>query len=412
MSSRGDIQRQFSQLMGTINAQGLKLEDVLPAEMQNHFQDMVALREAQTYIKEVEAREKDLQDANTDLQAQLQAKQSEIDNLPDEFKALQIDLQQSQNRIDFHKGIAERESDRAAQYQSKFEKACRQQIDAAEDARKIQLLQCNLSEREDSMFKLLQENTNIRDVFEDKLDQALKLSDEKDVTIVILRNRVAQLEAEAVQERETADEVTDTCYSLIDSVGQESSTAAEVINAKSVQLFRERQSNDQFHSAIVAEMAPLNSFYHYAFAVLEVYQSTLENALTSKTTANGTMPQSLDDMLDSANDQLDFYKHLATDLRFHSQSQKDDSPRNQVLGQVGTMANMAANIYLGLDSLKQNISDLLAHLGGNTGSGYSVGERADKRLQAPYTFARASLSSRSSVSSFTNMVKRFSTTSG
>ncbi|KAH7406757.1 hypothetical protein DE146DRAFT_599057, partial [Phaeosphaeria sp. MPI-PUGE-AT-0046c] len=314
MASRGDIQRQFSQLMGTINTQGYNLEDVIPAEMQDHFQDMVALKEALSYIKEVEAREEDLQESNNDLLAQLQAKQTEIDNLPNDFKALKIDLQQSQNRIDFHKGIADRESQRAAQYQSKFEKACRQQIETAEDARRIQQLERHLSEREDSLFKLLQENTNIRGVYEDKLDEASKLSDEQDATIAMLRNRVVQLEAEAIQEREIADEVTDTCHSLIDSVGQESSTAAEVINTKSIQLFRERKSNDHFHSAVVSELAPLNAFYHHAFAVLEAYRSTLENALVSKDLAHGGMPHAIDAMMNSANDQLDFYKHLATDL--------------------------------------------------------------------------------------------------
>lgn len=406
MTSRGDIHRQLSQIMGTINAQDYKLEDVAPTDMQNHFQDMVALNEARAYIKEVEARERELQESNKSLQAQLQAKQTELDDLPEDFKALRVDLRQSQICIDFHKGIAERESERAAQYQSKFEKASRQQLDTAEDARKIRQLEKHLSEREANVFRLLEENKSIRDVYEAKLDESLQRADDKDATITTLRHRVVQLEMEASQERETSDELTETYDILMDNVGQANSTAAEVINAKSIQLFSERWANNQFHSGLVSEIGPLNAVYKQAFDILEVYRTSLEGVLASKHTVHCNLPQSLDIMLDFMEDQLHNYKQIAAELRLHSDTYKDDSPQAKVLEQVDTLAYLAANMYMSLETSKQHLSEVLARIRDDTASQVIGDDISGKRIQAPLT--QGSSASQSTASSFTSIVKRFS----
>jgi hypothetical protein len=40
MTTRGELQMQISQVLSTVKSQGYKIVDVIPEEMQDHFQEM------------------------------------------------------------------------------------------------------------------------------------------------------------------------------------------------------------------------------------------------------------------------------------------------------------------------------------------------------------------------------------
>ncbi|KAF1914764.1 hypothetical protein BDU57DRAFT_414521, partial [Ampelomyces quisqualis] len=314
MTSRGDLQKQLVHIMGVINAQDLKFEDVMPDDMQVHFQYMTELKSARTYIKEVEAREKELQQANAHLLEQLQAKQTEIDDQPAEFKSLKVELQLSENRIEYYKEIAEHEQARTERYERRMEEAIKLQAVADAESRKSKRLEQSLSVCEARTCKLLEKNRAMAERYESQQEEHRKLLGEKDDRIFELTNRINQLEEENLQTVENSEQVTETYDSLLNNIEQESLNATDIINSKSATLEVERRSNDQVYSAIASELAPLSRFYGHAFSVLGIYQSILQDLSSQHSRAVTSIPKSLDAELDSANDQLYAYKHLVADL--------------------------------------------------------------------------------------------------
>jgi hypothetical protein len=408
MTSRGDISRQLSQLVAVINAQGHKFEDVMPDEMQGYFQEMVALKEARVYIKEVEGREKELQTSNASLLTQLEAKQAEIDDQPEEFKALIIDLQQSQRQIELYKGLANHYETRAERYQRRMAEACKAQTTALAEADKIERLERQLADCGNSVHKLLQENCALRDTHEAEHAKDLELIQEKDAMIVILTNRVSQLETVQLMADEDSNDFNDQCYSLIDEIEQEASTAAEVVNSKSVKLFELKKSHDQLCSAVASELAPLIRLYDHVCSIMQAFREIFQCLSDPHTRGIPQIPQSLDGMLDAANDQLYAYQRVSDDIHTQPLVQKYSLAQQMVIQQVDEIAKVAAYTCTGVEDFKEEISSFLDLLHKYPATWATAKAQLGSATSNP---VRTSISSHSSISSFMSLTKRFSASS-
>jgi chromosome segregation ATPase len=197
MTSRGDLQKQISQVLSTVQLQGYKIEDVIPEEMQDHFQEMTSLKEARQYITEVEARERDLQVENTKLLKKLEIKQAEIDNQPEEFKTRTVDLQQAKRSVDYYKGLADDSQVRVDRYQRKLADAAKQLNVTDEANRTIQRLQAELEDQRVIRVQLEQEYRMNEKIAEGK-DAIIA---EKDVRLASILTYLHQLERDKAQLR-------------------------------------------------------------------------------------------------------------------------------------------------------------------------------------------------------------------
>jgi hypothetical protein len=402
ISNRGEIQNQLTQILSVVNAENLKLEDVMPEEMQDHFQDMIALKEARAYIKEAEAREKELQAANNNLLAQLKAKQAEIDSQPEAFTTLKVDLRQAQHRIEYYKKLTENSQERAEWYQRKLLETKEQQTASDEDALKIQHLQAELEHQQATNVKLSQENRTMS-ALHDKLLEA------KDNRIVDLAAYVNQLENEKRQHNDAittltlqfatekleledakvaSEQVTEACETLIDSLERETSSATDVVNRRTI-------SHDMLYSGIIAQITPLNRFYDHAFGVLGIYQSLFHNLASSKSPVSTNLPKSLDAMLDAAADDLDNFTGIADMIKCGTEVQ------DRVRLELDDMANIAARMYSSLDAIKEDVEGILFRLRNDSDTALAMKMRL--RDTAP-----GSAGATSAVSFASNIRKRFS----
>jgi hypothetical protein len=385
MTTRGDLNKQLTRALDTIKTQGYRFEEVIPDEIRDHFHDMAALKEARTYIKSIETREADLRAEKVNLLSKLRAKQTEIDDQPAEFKALQIDLQQAQQR-----------------YQEKLTEACRLQTTADDDARKIQRLERNLTDREVAVRKLLNENRNMVDLYENqhKLDQAL--IEEKENTIIAMIEHSRQLEAEKTEEMEDHEKVSGAHDSLIDCLEQEYMTANQAFNRNSAKLLNEVQLSNQLYSAIASELMPLGSFYRNALCILDVYQVIFSTLSTTNGRAVLSIPPCIDDAMDFASDHLSSWQHVSADLHAHN------SVQGQVLHQVDDMFGVAAHTYITLEGLKESVSGFLDRLRSErAASSSSTRSEVVRNSQASMTSTPTIPPSESNGTSLKNLVKRF-----
>jgi myosin heavy subunit len=400
MSSRGDLHKQLSRVVDTIKAQGYKFEEVMPEEMQDHFHDMTALKDAREYIKMIEAREVDLRAENDELLSKLQAKQAEIDDQPAELKALQVDLRQAYHETDYYKRLANDAQVQAERFQIKLIEASKQQTTVDVDSRRIERLERNLADREAVAHKLREENCRTADLYETqhKYDQAL--IEEKDKTITAMIEHSRKLEAEKTEEMEDHEKVSGAHDSLIECLERDSMNAAQAFNRNSAKLLNQVQLSNQLHSAIASELVPLQSFYKHALEILDAYQTMF--ATLSNTDCRGvpSIPKSVDDAMDFANDSLYSWQHVTADL--HAQ----ESVQGEVLRQVDDMVGVAANVYLALEGLKDSVSDFLHRLRADTHALSATNTKVASN-QATIVLTPKMAPSQGSVASLKSFVKTF-----
>ncbi|KAF2034040.1 hypothetical protein EK21DRAFT_57209 [Setomelanomma holmii] len=406
MTGRGNIQKQLSHVLSLINAEGYNLEEVMPQEMQDHFTDMAALKEAKAYIKEIEAREKQLQAENADLSAKLSLKQAEIDDQPEEFKALQVDLAQAQRHIDYYKKLADDAQDHAERYERKMREAVKGQATADDEGRKIQRLERELADYAAATFKLLEQNRAMAEHRDTQQEREQAFIDEKNAQIADLINHANMLEVEKLEAVELSEKVSETYDSLIQNLEEETLTAAEVLNRHSVSLIEMVKSNDQLYSAVASEMAPLKSFFDHAYNTMAIYQEVFQSLADPNCGSIESLPQALDLTLDAANEDILRFQLISVAL------QDDGTAQEKVRGQVSDLAQIAARMYITLEGIKDDISDFLNRLQSDANAwlslkGLDTTPHAGLSRCATPTPSIAS-STRSSVSSFMSMAKHLS----
>jgi chromosome segregation ATPase len=318
MPSHGEIPKQPSQVL-----------DVVPEEMQNHFQEMSALRE--------------------------------------EFKALRVDLQQAQRRVDLYKGLADDSQTRAERYQRKLADAAKQQTATDEANETIERLQAELEDQQAITIKLSQEYCANNKIAEQK-DAIIA---EKEVVIATIVAYTHQLEKEKLQleqdkvalkntfEQETdklkaamadGEQVSAACESLIETLEQETHSATNAVNRNSL-------VNDAF----MEQIAPLNRFYNHIYSVLSTYKGLFQKLSDPNFRIGANLSKSLDFGLDAALKELNSFQAVA-------KVSGDGLAQGRVCMQVDNMAKTAGNMYVCLEDIRDNVLGFMSRLRNDPGS--------------------------------------------
>ncbi|KAH7389948.1 hypothetical protein BKA66DRAFT_510946 [Pyrenochaeta sp. MPI-SDFR-AT-0127] len=344
MSDRDEVRKQFSSILAIVRAEGYSIEEVMPEEMQDYFQQMTALKSAHTYIKEMESRESNLLAENRSLRQKLKAKEETADQ-SEEFKALKVDLQQAQHQIDFQKELTNEATERAARYQRKLLDAVKSQVVASHAVAKIERLEVELYNQRAAYQNLVKENANAAELAENQHLQDQNLIAEKDRKLMALATHTEAVEAES-------DQFSEAFTTLIDTLESEHSKTAAVLNDKAILL----QQTERKYSAIVSELTPLNRFYERAFIILGIYQSIFQTLSNPSSRAIMSMPQTLDELLDSAANDLYLYQGVHQELR------SDSLAEEQVCVQLDGIADNATLMFNSLSAIKDDVAGFLARL--------------------------------------------------
>lgn len=396
MSSRGEIQKQLSCILSVANAQGYKFQEIIPQEMQDHFENLTALTDARTYIKELEAREQILLEQKNELSAKLQVKQAELDDLPEEFKALKVDLQQAQHSIEYYKGLADNSQERADRYQRKLACAEKKQSAAEDESRRIQRLQVELEYQQSINTKLSEEVREVTEHHE-------ILHEQDKAKIATITERVEELLKEKVE----SEQVADAYDSLIDTLEKESQDVAEAVKRKSLSL----RDSDALYAAVSSELEPLDRFFDHALVILKLYQTVFHNLSDPNQPIINNLPEALDDLMDLASEDLTAFQIISDMFQIEGLAQE------KVRMHVNKLAKSAANMYNGLDNIKDDLSGFLTRVRSNPDAWLFMKGRFEGTSQRGISALRSrktvgiSHSRGSSISSIANWTSRLAFTS-
>ncbi|RAR11993.1 hypothetical protein DDE82_000333 [Stemphylium lycopersici] len=346
MASLGGIQSQLSQIISDARVEGFKMEDVMPDETQEHFQKINDLKDAREYIKEMECREKDLQMANSSLQARLKEKEDELENQPEEYKTLKVDIQQAQRHIDYYKELAENSQRRAERYQRNLAQSTKEQVTTNEYVAKIERLEKELQCQQATIRQLQDENSCSAEIFASLRAEDAKIIAANEARLAEMLTHASQVETES----ETFSEV----YSdLVEKLETENLSAAFLLNDKGLLLRR----MEMLYNIIVSEVTPLNRFFVRAFDVLQIYQFLFQALSDPYATGVGSLPRDLDELMASATQDLHAYHELRKAF-----SDMGGIAEEQVRTELNGISKSADNILTSLYFIKGDVEGFLARL--------------------------------------------------
>ena len=317
MSGRGEYQKQLTALVAAAKANDLTLEDILPDNLEEHFQEMAELETYRKYIKELEDREKELQTAKEILTKNLDEKQIEIDNLPAEYQVMRVDLQQAQRQIFLYKETSDDLQKRVERYRHQLKDIVDKQQADASAAGKIEDLQTQIEDQQTVINKLMDDNRKSEAMFEQLREsdtKALKRKDKqlakKDKELTEKEEMLAKLHQQ-VQEANNVKAALDDTNSLLTDDNADMETLVDVLPDDSLavweqnidllqqnlSLVEQHQALEEHHIAVKSQLYEIMATYEYAAA--QDCKAQLFAAAVSETKTLNRFYKASFDVLDS-----------------------------------------------------------------------------------------------------------------
>ncbi|KAF2845248.1 hypothetical protein T440DRAFT_522839 [Plenodomus tracheiphilus IPT5] len=356
--TRGDLRKQLSAVLAGIKTQGLKVQDVMAEEMQDHLPGLAELAQARTYISELEGREQILQTQNDDLLTKLKFKEAEIANQPADFKSLEIELQQAQRHTQMYKGLADDTIRRADRLQHRLDAFVSKEAIANSVSTKVETLQARLDEQLLDYQKLLHNHNAAAEVAENQREQyqhafnaqrerLQSIINEKTEQLSVATAEITRIEAES-------QGLQDAYTSLIDTLEVDHANVSAAVNEKALQL----RKTDITYKSIQAEIEPLKEFSVHATETLQVYR-TFAHALLNPATSTGPVNLSHD-----FNTLMD---HMADDLKLYEEATKElvsgRAPHALIREYLDTIYTNNARLWEAFDSIQNDVINYIRHLG-------------------------------------------------
>ncbi|KAJ4364764.1 hypothetical protein N0V95_000712 [Ascochyta clinopodiicola] len=360
MAGRGEYQKQIVALMAAAKAENLNFEDVLPAKILEHFEVMTELKAARELIKELDDRGGQLQTANETLTKKLSHKQKEIDDLPEEFKALKVELHQAQRQITLHKTMSEDSRQRSERYQRQLkETAAKQQTDASA-ADKIERLQAEVQDQQTIIAKLVEENQAAEAMSAQLRESDLKALAQKDKQLAKKVEELTgknELLAKLDKELDEAFSLMTCDTEMLVDDPQEEPTVVQQENLQHAGSSTRREA--QFSAAIISEMKPLNRFYQAVFQVVNAFAMIFQ-----ATSIKDIPPVSyIGDQLDAAQIALGDYIDIKDMMRASIEELGgNDMDQIALLHELDVLAASATNSQIDLEVVHMGFWNFLNQL--------------------------------------------------
>lgn len=287
MSGRGDYQKRLAALESAAAADNLKFEDILPAEIEERFTELAELKQARTFIAELELRETELQAANETLKNEVGKKQKAIDNLPDQHVARMTELQQAHRQIELHKETEDHLNERAERYRQQLNDNVGKQHADTSAAAKIEALQAKVEHQQGTIAKLMDDNRKSEAIYKqlresDKhmLESKTDLLAKKEALIAQLYQRIEDANLEecdplALQEQNVGLLSRNLSLSEENKALQDQYTMVKD-QLSAVLTTGQDDRKAQLFAAAISETKTLNRFFLNAFEVLKCFSNSFQ----------------------------------------------------------------------------------------------------------------------------------------
>lgn len=260
---RQDLQNQLAAILAEAKKQGFSHVDLLPLEVQDHYQARISALE--TEVEEIGEQIRCLVDQ---LQ---QAKQAvEPIDIPENAEQLQVQLDLAKKSSDFYEKLMHEAEDRATKYQRKWEEALRKQISAEDAAKQINRLEVENRNLQQSKIMMLDEIRRMKSIYDTLRERDLAALVDKEEKLMTSEKQLAEFDIKfekLLQDNLAYEKQSDEVISTLDAVVTETTHEARV--------------SRQQQSLTFSEIQPLRRFYSYANDILAIYQGIFKQLLNT-----------------------------------------------------------------------------------------------------------------------------------
>jgi predicted component of type VI protein secretion system len=348
--SLGDIRQTIASAYASANAAGYTLEDILPQEVQDHFQNLTQLNDARTYIKEVEEREKALEADNERLAKELREEKKKVEDLPEEHQQRITEVQMLKGNADFTTILMRREEERASDYQARWEKAQRLVIElqAREKHGAETVLENEQLKRR--IIQLLEDNRSLTELYHDLTEQ-----NENELQDKILEVEAMKCEVEHYSALNQDNQAIEhTLSGVCEGLESENSDVAAQLNATSQRV----HGLERLNNATVSEVKILSRYFHRAFQVLSIYQKIFQDLISLDAKKTLYLPDDLQVTLHSAQNECDSFATMRKMMDL--EGLKVDDVRSELDGMAreayrmqGSLVDIAGDVRAFLHTLER-----------------------------------------------------------
>jgi chromosome segregation ATPase len=302
-----ELRTRMADLWKEANAAGYRNPaELLPEEMQANSHIVDELKGAKEYIKDVEAREVDLQSQVKDLKTQLEAEKEKVVAIPEDHKELLIEVELLKDRVEFYKGL-QTDAERHQQlYINKWQAAIQSNTESSELHLKIAALQLENSQQRQAIVQLAEHDRQAHEVFQEAQMQDQALLAKKDTHIEFLQNSFNQVEE---RYNTLEDEKIDFEAAYEDLLARTEQQNEELVNRLNV-MTQHAERLQRINNAAVCEAKTIRYFFHDCTLILSTIQQILSQVFSADEKSSETIvynPDELHRLVSAARSQCDAF---------------------------------------------------------------------------------------------------------
>ncbi|KAF2864977.1 hypothetical protein BDV95DRAFT_600158 [Massariosphaeria phaeospora] len=343
MSSIGELQMQIAAVLAEVKSNQHKVQDVIPQEMLDHFQELNELKNAREYIKQAEEREAKLQEQNSELEKELKVAKQAVEDLPGDHMQLKTEYGLMENQADFYKNLATAAEERATKYQQQWQDAQKKQVAADNKQKTIQSLEKELEQEKSIILKLLEENRTIAATYDSMREQDFEKLAAKEEKLMELEHSIADMQEQYQNLEVESDVIEKQLTDVVVSLDTETKTSADAVNSLSNRIqARERhiQACQRRNAATVSEIVPLRNYYDHCYAIIQIYQRIFQSLLLPKENKPVWLPDTLQAALDSAYRELEAFHFVHAAMDSEGLGDEELAVKEHIEGVFGTAKKM------------------------------------------------------------------------
>lgn len=351
-STLGDLRQRMTAVWQEAAISGYRLEDVIPEEMQDHFQNLTELRYAKEYIKDVEERETKLREEKDGLCKALEVEKKKVNELPDDHKQLQHDYKMVEKKAEFYKALMDRAEERANDYHARWQSAQKTQINSEATEMKITALDLENEQLRVNLMKKVQENQAVRDLFHELQARKEAALEEKNTQLTAKQIYITKMEAFYEEQEKENDTLEEKYNGLVQDMENENEDCAAALNLKTERL----RIAEKHKMAAVSEVKILAKYYQRALQILHIYRSTFQQLLSLDDNKIMWLPDDLQVTLASAQRECEDFDIM------HEVMQMEGLNEDEVRGELTVLALSAKKMQECLQVIAGDVSSFLQTL--------------------------------------------------
>jgi hypothetical protein len=334
MATLGELRKRVSAAVEEAGAQGLDILEIIPEEVQDHFQNLGELNEVKEYIKEADARVSDLQNRVAEMENKLKEAEQAVKDMPTDHEGRLMDLNTAKQGVEFYKNLYNSSEERAQTLQTKWQALVKKQSIADHAQLRVEQLELESIEQK----KIITNMVNAQSVLQNMVATMTKTHEQAmDMKKLQIRDMELAAEAGAKYLKEKEERLDREQEVILETYGDLLEESGDVVAKYNIQSIQKRNL-EMMYSHTRSEVTSLLKVYGRFVQVLGEYKPFFQHIMKL------TKPDSFDGYLSDYH--WDALRDAGSELEalnaFHESM--DDQSGDQLHAELGTLAQSAQSM--------------------------------------------------------------------